>query len=109
MRARDEDAISPGAGCAYLLALIPLGIWQAYALTILWGWFVQPLGAPALTVPRALGLTVTVAVLRGKAAGVPTSSKASEMSNADLLRIAVTWPLTVAIALGMGWVYRHFL
>lgn len=48
-----------------LLALIalPIGIViEAYAISVLWGWFVVPLGAPAVGMAHAFGINALVTV-----------------------------------------------
>lgn len=52
--------IAPVWCCAVALAWM----WYGYVLHILWGWFMVPaFGAPPLSIPMALGVSVTVGLL----------------------------------------------
>lgn len=33
-------------------------LWQGFIVSVFWGWFVQPLGVPAIGVLHAIGLTM---------------------------------------------------
>lgn len=54
-------------GCLLILfalaVSIPVQFWRAYVLVVLWAWFAQPLGAPALSLFPALGVCVLVGFL----------------------------------------------
>jgi hypothetical protein len=41
-----------------------IGIWNGFVLSIMWGWFVVPLGLPTITVPNAIGLALIVDLVR---------------------------------------------
>jgi hypothetical protein len=84
-----------------LLALTPIGIiWGAYALTVLWGWFVMPVfGLAPLGLAHAAGLAVlTSFVVRH----VP--EKATSTSHA--VGVMLLHPL---FALAIGWVITLFI
>jgi hypothetical protein len=55
-----------GWGCAFLIALIPVGIFlRGLMLQWLWFWFVVPFGVVALTLPWALGLSAVAYAFTG--------------------------------------------
>lgn len=43
-----------------ILLMVPLFIFRAWVLTLTWGWFAVPLGAPAIGKAHAWGLTALV-------------------------------------------------
>ena len=45
-------------------AAIPVAIWRAFVLSVLWGWFLVPMGAPAIGVALAYGLLLVVEVAK---------------------------------------------
>ncbi len=64
----------------FAIALV-LAAWKAFVLSIVWGWFVVPLGAPAIGVLHAYGLMlmlslVTFSLVRHKQMEeIPTSER----------------------------------
>lgn len=51
----------------FAIALVVLlAIQQAWAISVLWGWFIVPLGLPAIGIAAAIGVSVTVSALRGR-------------------------------------------
>jgi hypothetical protein len=50
-----------------LFTLVVGTILWAVALTVLWGWFVVPLGVPSINAAEAVGLSVVVAMFRKQA------------------------------------------
>lgn len=46
-----------------LAAVAGLLLYSAYIVAVLWGWFIQPLGAPHLTLPSAMGLDLIASIL----------------------------------------------
>src|SRR3990167_9718246 len=46
-----------------LLVAPLLAVWHAYALTILWGWFVVPLGMAPIAKAHAYGISCVVTLL----------------------------------------------
>lgn len=57
-----EEWKGVAAFLALPMVIIGLGLWYAFALTILWGWFVVPLwpDAPILTLLPAWGLSLVL-------------------------------------------------
>lgn len=53
-------------GClATIFAIVISPILSGLVISILWGWFVVPLGVPAIGVAASVGLTVTVRAFTG--------------------------------------------
>lgn len=74
--------------------------WEGFALSVLWGWFIVPLGAPKITVPLAIGLALVVGMLAHQHA------KDDDREWSDLLAHAIVKP---PLFLLMGWIVRGFL
>lgn len=68
----------------FLTFLVPFG-WalRGWVLFVLWGWFVLPLGAPAVTIPQALGLSVLSTLF------LPNTSHRQDKDERDTLTIVI--------------------
>jgi hypothetical protein len=50
-------------GLVGLIVVLALSsILKGYVFSILWGWFIVPLGMPAVTVPWAIGISILVSL-----------------------------------------------
>jgi hypothetical protein len=77
-----------------LLALILLTALRAWVLTVLWGWFVVPLGVPAIDAWHAFGLSLLMELF---------TYRRSKDDPLDGLTAALAEALALyAIALGLG-------
>lgn len=78
-----------------VLALgLPIALWQAYCLTIIWGWYAPPSLGP-MTMKLAFGLALVVSLLRLKAQGK------HDADLSDKIGIAIIGP---GLILGFGWI-----
>lgn len=96
-------------GCfAFLAASVPLTIYRGWVLSVLWGWFVGPLfGAPPLTIPFAIGLSLIVGFLTSHYRREP---KVESNEWWEPMAEQTAWAaLHPTIALGFGWVVAQFL
>lgn len=90
----------------FYLVTIPLGIvWHGYADSVLWSWFIVPLGAPAIGLWHAGGIALFVTSLLG--------SRGLEMKaedKRDKMEKAAAWSVVMfilpAFALLFGWLYK---
>ena len=62
---KDEEVVATVLGGAIATVLVPvlavcLAMWAAWPLWALWGWFLVPLGLPAVTYFHAIGLMLLV-------------------------------------------------
>lgn len=63
--AKDDDAEKNLMGCLLAVLALPLlTAWAGFVISVLWGWFVVPLGAPAVGVWHAAGLCTLVCLMR---------------------------------------------
>ena len=86
--------------------IIPLGLWRAFAATVLWGWFVTPLsGVAAPDLWAAFGLVTLLSLL--------TASFEPAQDGADgvkrLVGSTVFWIFLPATALLLGWIITLFM
>lgn len=96
----ERDIGSALLGLALLVVLAaPLALWGGYCLSILWGWFVVPLGAVPLTLWGAAGLNLVVYAMTSKVAHT-----AHNKTTAYTIGFSVAgW----ALALLFGWAYYN--
>jgi hypothetical protein len=65
MARHDDDFIwkvMSGIG-GFLFVMLVATVFRGYVLSEMWSWFIVPLGAPALTVVHAIGISMLVAFL----------------------------------------------
>jgi hypothetical protein len=98
---KSNSAIPVAAAVMIVVGAIVVGIGQTLfsglVLKILWGWFVAPVfGIAALTIPAALGLTVTVNLLLAGKANLREEERKG------------VW-LLPALALALGYVVHLFM
>ncbi len=101
-------------GCVVALLSIPVLIVlsvvaNAYALSVLWGWFVVPLFAlPALSIPVAMGLSVIVNFMTSHST---TESKTSDDDEPweTLLKAFIYVIFRPGFALLFGWIIHSFM
>lgn len=91
-------------GTTYLVISI---IFSAYVLSVLWGWFIVPLGVSAIGIAHALGINVLVAFLKMK-------KKDTKKEKVDNYFGSVCESVTLAIlaasfAFGFGWIATIFM
>ena len=81
-------------------------LWRGYVLFLLWAWFMVPtFGAPTLSIPAAIGVSLIVAYLARDGRPEEKGKKFSEQLANGVVHAALA-PL---IALGIGSVVRVFM
>lgn len=73
--------------------------YSAFAITLLWSWFVVPLGISNITIPWAIGLTCLVYLFRS----TPSSEQEIELSDFFTPIIAIT------ALIGIGFIAHKFM
>jgi len=86
-----------------LVGLFLFCIYNAWVLTILWGWFIVPLGVKALGVAHAYGFTVVTGLILGNRGVKENKDKGDWVSS------VATWLLLPAVALLFGWIAVGFM
>lgn len=98
---------------ALTMAMAMLGVaaagvmWSGFALSILWGWFFVPaLGAPALSVPNAIGVALVVSYMTHQYKETKTSDADGWDGVIGIVAYAATKP---AFALLAGWIVKQWI
>ena len=73
MTARQADSRdwTGGEAAVVFVLSIPLSVYRGFVLALLWRWFVVPLGAPAIGVVHAMGLSWLVGLATYQLTGDP--------------------------------------
>ena len=81
------------------LGLIPVLLWNGWAASVLWGWFIVPtFGAPAISISQAAGMALVVGAFRFKL----SSPKDETSLSMKIIAVLIGPPLAV----GLGWVVK---
>lgn len=88
-----------------ILAIAGLAVWWAYAVAILWNWFVIPLGLKAITVAHAYGLTLVMSGLMSTR-GLNLDGTKEKGSNTTSLVFALLAPAALLL---FGWIAVGFM
>lgn len=86
-------------GCVALTVLNC--IWSGYVLSILWKWFIVGLGAPAISVTEAIGLSLFVWAIS------PTIKP--DLSKYKFMKVLMDSFFKILLALGIGYVVHLFM
>jgi hypothetical protein len=83
------------------LLWLPVGaVIYAWTLSVLWRWFLLPLGLPDLTLPHLFGVALVVSYMT-----VSTPARKKDQDPAETVTYAIAMSLTRAgVALAAGWV-----
>lgn len=90
---------------AGLVAIVALIILRGLVLSMLWGWFIVPLGAPVLSVAQAVGIVLIVMLITFR------STERSEIEDRKWysLALAIIAGMHTLWLLFLGWVIHLFM
>jgi len=91
-----------------VLSLVIGSVMGGWVLSVLWGWFVQPIfNVPSLSIPLAIGFSMVVGFLT-KQPSSTSGSKDKEISSliAEVIVYSILYPL---FTLFFGWVVLQFI
>lgn len=96
-------------GIVLIITLVAGPIFNGYALSILWAWFIIPtFSAPSLSIPAAIGISLVVAYLTKQEQ--PSDPARRDWTMWQTLACAVlTIILKPAGALFMGWIVQKWM
>ncbi len=96
-----------GTFIVVLALIVACALWGGFAASVLWGWFVVPLGVPEVSVLHAMGLTLALRALAGFS-GKPQPAKHEDkmVSLRALGRVLAVATVAPGAALAIGWVVR---
>jgi len=79
---------------------------RGWVLAVQWEWFLVPLGAPAVGVAQAIGISIVVAMLTHQ----PTKSKDDDKSAQEILWLALINSIVLSLFyLVLGFIILQFL
>lgn len=84
-------------------ALFLYCIYNAWVLTILWGWFIVPLGIKSLSIAHAYGFTLVTGLILSNR-GIKENK-----GRDDWVSSIITWLLLPLVALFFGWIAVGFM
>lgn len=99
-------------GCLGLIFAIPLLfvvniMVKGFVISIVWGWFMVPLGLPPVSIAMAYGLAIVISYLTHQEV---ENKKHDDMGVGQLLLLAFTKPiLTGGFILGISWIVLQFV
>lgn len=86
-----------------ITAIALFAIYNAWVLSILWGWFIVPLGVKSLSIAHAYGFTLVTGL-------VLSNRGVKENKNQEDWAVSVTtWLLIPLAALFFGWIAVGFM
>ena len=95
------------AGLVALSLAVACALWGGFAASVLWGWFVVPLGVPEVSMLHAVGLTLALRALAGwTAKPQPDKPEDKMVALRALGRVLAVATITPGAALAVGWVVR---
>jgi hypothetical protein len=90
-----------------ILLTVPFSlILNGWVLSTLWGWFVTPLGAPIISLPNAIGLSLIVFYLFPKNKEQEDESESSERRLVKSVFKAFGVPIFACV---FGWIVHQFM
>lgn len=95
-----------GKVVTFILLLAFIAIIRGAVLSVLWGWFIEPLGVPAINVAGAIGIAVIVAMLTQRKADAEEEKKPAMLRITEAVTIDF---FGAAFALLIGYVVHLFL
>ena len=88
---------------AAIVGLFLFAIYNAWVLTILWGWFIVPLGVKALSIAHAYGFTLVTGLILSNRGIKENKGKDDWVSS------IITWLLLPLVVLFFGWIAVGFM
>jgi hypothetical protein len=89
---------------AAAIIIVPLAIWNGAVISILWGWFIVPLGAPPLTVAHAIGVSLLIGFIRHK-----EWKRTPQPNMVEVMEKIGVFLMSGPLALVMGYVIKEFM
>lgn len=86
-----------------ITALALFAIYNAWVLSILWGWFIVPLGVKSLSIAHAYGLTLVTGLILSNR-GIKENKNQD-----DWISSVITWLLIPLVVLFFGWIAVGFM
>lgn len=91
-----------GSMAAILLLILWAGFWSGLTVSVLWGWFIVPLGAPAIGLWHAYGLALIWSAFSGL-------GRKGRDDNSGMAQVLVQVPLAGCVLMGSAWVIKGWM
>ncbi len=92
------------------LLLVLSSIFNGYALSVLWGWFIVPtFGAPALGIVPAIGIAMVVSYLTHQKNESKKEDEDDDGIGVKIFKLAIPVLGKPALALLFGWIVHLFM
>lgn len=88
---------------AAIVGLALYVVYNAWVLTMLWGWFIVPLGVKSLSIAHAYGFTLVTGLILSNRGIKENKGKDDWVSS------IITWLLLPLVALFFGWIAVGFM
>lgn len=85
--------------------LVVATLWRAWVLTVLWSWFLIPLGAPAISITSAIGISLVVGMFTSHIQTKMETATDTSTLIGKALGTAIGGP---AVVLLIGWIVTLF-
>lgn len=89
---------------AVLIIYLPLQFYLAWAASTLWGWFMIPLGLPAISILHMWGICLTLGVMRPRTIFIKKDDRPY-----DFRGTALTATLAPGISVAIGAIIKFWL
>ena len=86
-----------------LTAGLLFAVYNAWVLSILWGWFIVPLGVKSLSIAHAYGVTLVAGLF------LSTRGIKENKNQDDWISSLITWLILPLAALFFGWIAVSFM
>jgi len=105
LKKKEEDEKPTVLGCLTIIVLfVPAIIWGAWVWTVLWKWFIVPLGVVPVGIAHMVALKMMYALLT-----VDTSENKNKYSNKKMKETIFMWFVKPLFMLSIGWVLHYFM
>ena len=90
---------------SYLLYLVLGSMLRGWVFSVLWGWFIVPLGGPHIGIAHAIGISMVVSFLTYQHQDASDGKSASDTA----ITVIVIGVVQAFMALAMGYVVHSFM
>lgn len=105
---RDGEKIAAAIGCLGIIPALAIGwVLNAWAIVLLWGWFILPTwGVLAPSRPAALGLSMLLGLLHS----TPESPRDPTKTTGEIIaKCYGTILLKAPMVVGFAWIVKHWM
>lgn len=94
--------VALGGALAFLLLLLWAAFWSGLTVSVLWGWFLVPLGLPIIGLWHAYGLSLIWSAFSGL-------GRKPQDDKGGLARVFLQVPLVACLLMAVGWLIKNWM